>query len=153
MWIPSGQPEAVACLSGGPSAPELHGTVWFYQTRKGVVLVAQVCGLPQNNPSGFFAFHIHAGGDCGGEGFADTEGHLNPGNTQHPAHAGDLPPLLASSGRACLAVLTDRFRLADVIGRTVVIHSGPDDFHTQPAGNAGAKIACGVIRRNGMYSG
>lgn len=43
-------------------------------------------------------------------------------------------------------VLTDRFRVRDIIGRTVVIHSGPDDFHTQPAGNAGEKIACGVIR-------
>ena len=55
--------------------------------------------------------------------------------------------LLLCGGGAYLAVLTDRFSVADVLGRTVVIHSGADDFHTQPAGNAGTKIACGVIRR------
>ena len=50
-------------------------------------------------------------------------------------------------GRAYLAVRTDRFRVQEIIGRTVVIHSDPDDFRSQPAGNAGTKIACGVICR------
>lgn len=63
----------------------------------------------------------------------------------HPFHAGDLPPLLSCKGRAYLAVITGRFCVKDVIGRSVVIHAGPDDLHTQPAGNAGAKIGCGVI--------
>ena len=65
----------------------------------------------------------------------------------HPCHTGDLPPLLAWDGRAFLIVRTGRFRLADVIGRTVVIHAMPDDFATQPSGHSGEKIACGVIRR------
>ena len=65
----------------------------------------------------------------------------------HPKHAGDLPPLMGCQGNAYLAVKTDRFIVHDIIGKTVVIHSDPDDFHTQPAGNAGKKIACGVIRK------
>lgn len=110
-------------------------------------MVADVSGLPQGNPSGFFALHIHEGGDCGGEDFLHTQGHYNPAQTPHPEHAGDLPPLLLCRDGAYLAVRTDRFRAQDVVGRTVVIHSGPDDLRSQPAGNAGAKIACGVIRR------
>jgi len=53
--------------------------------------------------------------------------------------------LMCCRGNAYLAVKTDRFTVHDIIGKTVVIHSNPDDFHTQPAGNAGKKIACGVI--------
>ena len=109
--------------------------------------MAQIDGLPKESETGFFAFHIHEGRDCGGEGFADTGGHFNPGNTEHPRHAGDLPPLLSDNGRAFMQVLTGRFRVDEVIGRTVIIHSHPDDFHTQPSGNAGTKIACGVICR------
>lgn len=139
-------PAAVACLRGGVELPELKGTVKFYRRRCGCLVTAEVRGLPSSQ-TGFFAFHIHEGGDCGGEGFSDTGGHLNPDKAPHPEHQGDLPPLLSAHGSAFLSVLTDRFRVEDVIGRTVVIHSQPDDFHTQPAGNAGAKIACGVICR------
>lgn len=146
MLIPNGRPGAIACMKGGVSAPNMRGTVKFYSTGCGTLVVAEVQGLPEND-SGFFAFHIHAGGDCGGEAFADTMGHYNPGDQEHPRHAGDLPPLLSRRGNAFLAVETDRFVLREVIGRTVVIHHDPDDFHTQPAGNAGTKIACGVIHR------
>ena len=75
--------------------------------------------------------------DCSGVGFPNTGSHYNSDDRDHPLHAGDLPPLLSSNGSACLAVMTDRFRVKDIIGRTVVIHSGPDDFRTQSAGNAG----------------
>ena len=84
---------------------------------------------------------------CGGADFSDTGGHYNPDAQEHPRHAGDLPPLLSVGGRAFLAVETGRFTPCEVIGRTVVIHGSADDFHTQPSGNAGKKIACGVIRR------
>ena len=94
-----------------------------------------------------FAVHIHEGSDCGGTDFSDTGGHYNPDAREHPRHAGDLPPLLSMGGRAFLAVETGRFTPCDVVGRTVVIHGSTDDFHTQPAGNAGKKIACGVIRQ------
>ena len=133
--------QAVAEVSGG----EIRGNVWFHQLADSVLVTAQISGLPRD---GFFAFHIHDGGDCGGEGFSDTGGHYNPTNAAHPDHAGDLPPLLSFSGRVYLSVMTDRFCVADVLGKTVVIHGGTDDFKTQPAGDPGAKIACGIIRRN-----
>ncbi len=145
MRIPCGRPEALACIQGQAGAP--CGTVRFYQTRDGVLVAAEISGLPQKPEDGIFAFHIHTGADCTGADFSDTMGHYNPSGTAHPYHAGDLPPLFSCNGNAYLAVLTNRFRLCEVIGRTVVIHGGVDDFHSQPAGNAGSKIACGVIRR------
>jgi len=81
----------------------------------------------------------------GGADFSGTGSHYDPANRPHPRLAGDLPPLLACRGNAYLSVKTDQFSVNDIIGRTVVIHSDPHDFHTQPAGNAGTKIACGVI--------
>lgn len=143
----NGCPDAVAYVRGGPSAPALRGEVRFFQQSRNVLVEVEVTGLPQNNASGFFALHIHQGPGCGGEGFANTGGHFDPeGGMGHPNHAGDLPPLLLCNGGAWLAVKTDRFGVGEVIGRTVVIHSGADDFHSQPSGNAGTKIACGVIQ-------
>lgn len=65
----------------------------------------------------------------------------------HPYHAGDLPPLFSANGNAVLEVLTDRFNIHQIIGKTIIIHRNPDDFTTQPSGNAGEKIACGVIKK------
>ena len=124
----------------------IQGTVIFQQTNCGVLVTADISGLPESETD-FFAFHIHEGGSCGGTDYADTGSHYNPGGADHPRHAGDLPPLLACRGRAYLQVRTERFRVEDVLGRTVVIHVSPDDFRTQPAGNAGKKIACGIICR------
>lgn len=138
-------PDAVAHIKGGPEAPCVSGQVRFYQQRRSVLVVADISGLPGDSETGFFALHIHQGSSCSGAGFPDTSGHYNPTGAAHPSHAGDLPPLLKCHEGAYLAVRTDRFRVKDVIGRTVVIHSDPDDFRSQPAGNAGTKIACGVI--------
>ena len=145
MQIPKGAPHAVASIRGSEAAPELQGLVHFYQLPCHVIVKAQIQGLPKASKTGFFAFHIHSGDSCAGEGFPDTMGHYDPLGAPHPEHAGDLPPLLSCGGRACMSVMTDRFRLCDVIGRTVVIHSGADDFKTQPAGDPGSKIGCGVI--------
>lgn len=139
-------PGAVAVIRGSDNYPQLKGWVQFYQRNNCVLVEASIQGLPVTE-TGFFGFHIHAGGSCTGTDFADTGSHYNPAETPHPHHAGDLPPLMVCNGNAYLAVATGRFRLADIIGRTMVIHDMPDDFHTQPAGNAGTKIACGVIRR------
>lgn len=140
-----GKPAAAACIKGRRDSG-ISGTVLFYPRGKGTVIDAGIDGLP-GNESGFYGFHIHEGGNCRGEGFANTGGHYNPGNCGHPMHAGDLPPLLECCGKARLVVWTERFCPAEVIGRTVVVHSQPDDFHSQPSGNAGEKIACGVIRK------
>jgi len=144
-------PSAAAYLSGSPQYPDIAGIVFFYETGTGVYVMADVYGLPQGAPPcdrPIFAFHVHMGGACTGnetDPFADTGGHFNPQNCLHPFHAGDLPPLFGCKGHAWMTVLTDRFTVADIIGKTVIIHSGPDDFHTQPSGNSGTKIACGVI--------
>ena len=144
----SAYPDAIAYIRGSAEAPRLSGEVRFYQEHGYVLVAANIAGLPQMSGPGFFAFHIHEGGDCSGESLSNTGGHYNPANDPHPYHAGDLPPLMLCNGGAYLTVRTDRFCVRDIIGRTVVIHSDPDDFHSQPAGNAGSKIACGVICRN-----
>jgi len=139
------RPNARAIITSREPYLHVRGEVLFYQERNGVLVTAKVSGLPQNG-TGFYGFHIHEGNSCDGAGFADTGGHYNPDSLPHPSHAGDLPPLLSNKGNAYMSVRTDRFRIKDIIGRTVVIHAGPDDFHTQPSGDAGEKIACGVIK-------
>ena len=140
-------PVATAVILGGPEAPQLRGTVEFYARTDGTLVVAELQGLPQQTETGFWALHIHEGCSCLGADFSGTGGHFNPDNSPHPRHAGDLPPLLSVCGKAYMAVLTGRFHPGEIIGKTVVIHSGPDDFSSQPAGNPGRKIGCGVIRR------
>jgi Cu-Zn family superoxide dismutase len=139
-------PDAVAQIHGGIEAPHLTGWVRFYQERRCVLIEASISGLPESE-TGFFGFHIHQGQRCSGTDFSGTGNHYNSFSRLHPQHAGDLPPLLGCRGNAYLSLRTDRFSADEIIGRTVVIHSNPDDFHSQPAGNAGRKIACGEIRR------
>ena len=144
-------PDAWATVRGSEKYPQLSGTVRFCQTRRGVLVFAEITGLPETVEScgnGFFAFHIHGGRSCTGDSadpFADALTHYNPEECPHPAHAGDLPPLLSNHGYALQVFLTDRFSVREIIGRTVIIHAGVDDFTTQPAGSAGSKIACGRI--------
>ena len=80
------------------------------------------------------------------EPFADAMQHFDLADCVHPHHAGDLPPLFGNDGLAVSAFLTNRFSVDEVLGRTVIIHDHPDDFTTQPSGNSGTKIACGVIK-------
>lgn len=142
---------AAATLSGSEKYPGIKGTVTFVQQKQGVVVTARITGLPQELEKcggQIFAFHIHDGNSCvlsDGGTFESVGGHYNPGACPHPYHAGDLPPLFGSGGSAYMSVLTDRFSVKDIIGKTVVIHRGPDDFTTQPSGNSGEKIACGEI--------
>ena len=146
------RPSAFAKIRGGDTIPEIRGDILFYETRYGVFVVADVMGLPYKKEAcanHFFAFHIHEGSRCeDGENspFATAGGHYNPDGCTHPVHAGDLPPLLSVQGRAFSAFLTDRFSVSQIIGKTVIIHENADDFTTQSAGNAGKRIACGVIR-------
>lgn len=136
---------AKAIIKGNDEFSEIRGEVLFYQCRHSVLVTVKISGLP-NNGSGFYGFHIHEGDSCEGEDFPKTGAHYNPLNSAHPEHSGDLPPLLSCSGDAFMQVKTNRFRVRDIIGRTVIIHGNTDDFKTQPSGNAGEKIACGVIK-------
>ena len=115
-------------------------------------MVVKASGLPTESSSGFFALHIHEGISCDGNGFTESKGHYNPASVPHPQHAGDLPVLISCGGNAYAAVLTNRFCVRDIVGRTVVIHSGADDFRSQPAGDSGTKIACGVVRSCSDFS-
>lgn len=143
---------AAATIRGDEEHSQLSGCVSFYDTCGGTLVVTSVHGLPREDGScaaPVFGMHIHAGTACTGtaeDPFADAEGHFNPGHCPHPHHAGDLPPLFGNSGYAWMAVLTNRFRTCDILGKTVILHAMPDDMTTQPSGNSGKKIACGVIR-------
>ena len=101
--------------------------------------------------------HIHEAGDCSSGDGMSAKGHFNPHGKPHGApgaserHAGDLPSLKADkSGRAKLDVTVELFTVrpgpASVVGRGLIIHADPDDYKTQPTGNSGARIACGVIK-------
>lgn len=136
---------ACARIVGGKEAPGLRGTVRFYKLPCSVLVAADVRGLPKTE-TGVYGFHIHDGCSCGGEDFSAAGAHYDPLNRPHPNHAGDLPLLLYCRGSAFLLTVTDRFTIPEILGRTVLIHADPDDFHSQPAGNAGKRIACGVIR-------
>lgn len=145
-------PKAYAYLSGNSQYPNLKGVVLIYSLGNLSLVLASVKGL---SGSGFHGFHIHEGEKCSGnvqDSFADVKGHFNPTMEEHPYHAGDLPPLLSNDGYAFLSFVTDRFNPEEVMGKTVIIHAMPDDFHSQPAGDSGMKIACGKIVKNDWES-
>lgn len=153
---PKREPVAAAELHGSYFAPRIRGIVRFYPADSGSLVSIVVRGLPDlqlsEDPAkrvGPFAFHIHEGNLCGSaeppDPFAAAGGHYNPKNLPHPLHAGDLPTVIPNHGYVNMTVYTDRFVPREVIGRTVILHKKPDDFHSQPAGNAGERIACGQI--------
>ncbi len=101
-------------------------------------------------PPGQYGVHLHAIGKCDAPGFTTAGGHFNPGMKQHgrmnPAgeHAGDLPNIVfGDDSKGVLDAVQSGLRLAD--GASIVVHAGPDDYKTDPSGNSGARIACGVL--------
>lgn len=145
------RPQAFAVIKGNEQNAGINGLVKLYNSNLGVVVVSEVKGLPSNSlpcEGNIFAFHVHEGNSCTGnldDPFFNTGMHYNPIGCPHPYHAGDMPPLFSANGYAVSVFLTNRFTINEIIGKTVVIHSGSDDFTTQPSGNAGERIACGVI--------
>lgn len=146
-------PVASAKIGGNSSYPNLSGMVEFYQIPlRGVLVSAEISGLPVGNwdeQRGFFAMHIHEVGDCTLP-FDKVGSHYNPTDEPHPYHSGDLLPLLNNRGYAWSAFYDERFSINDIIGRAVIIHLHRDDFTTQPSGDAGEMIGCGVIKRVGL---
>lgn len=148
---PAAGPRAQAHLA--PTAGHAaSGLVTFRQEGGRVRVHAEVRGLTPG-PHGF---HVHEKGDCSAPDASSAGGHFNPdgkphGHPGHGAHhAGDLPQLVADAGGVA-RLTVDAAQLAigsgsaDVLGRSVVVHAGADDFTTQPAGNSGPRVACGVI--------
>lgn len=141
---------AIARVSGSSDYPEIKGSVRFYDTPVGVLVVTDISGLPMGEKcrDRIFGFHIHSGHSCTrneSDPFANALTHYNPDGCEHPYHAGDMPSLFGADGNAFCAFLSNRFTIDEIIGKTVVIHDAPDDFTTQPSGNSGNKIACGEI--------
>lgn len=144
-YLSKSKPSALAEISGGQKYPDISGVVEFYSIGRGCVVVADIEDLPKTDTN-IFAFHIHEGDSCEND-FALTGGHYNTQNQPHPKHAGDMPPLFAFDGEAFLMFYTQRFSVNEIIGKTVVIHDKTDDFVSQPSGNSGEKIACGVVKK------
>jgi len=130
------------------------GEATFEQVGDKVHVVVYVQGLKPGQEHGL---HIHEVGDCSSGDGMSTKGHFNPFGKPHAhqgtsdRHAGDLPALKAGKdGRAKVDVMVDIITVAagpaSIVGRGLIVHADPDDYKTQPTGNAGARIACGVIR-------
>lgn len=143
--------EAVAQL-GSISGSSATGTVTLRQLANGGVEVsADLTGVPP----GVHGFHIHEKGDCGDNGNA-AGAHFNPASAPHggpgaPAHhAGDWGNIAAdASGKAAMRFTTRAITLGEgansAVGRAIILHASPDDLTSQPSGNAGPRIACGVV--------
>jgi Cu-Zn family superoxide dismutase len=133
------------------------GEASLSETPQGVKIVLKV----ENLPPGLHAFHIHEKGVCGTPDFQSAGGHFNPLGKKHGLknpqgpHAGDLPNLnVGADGRGSLEAVATQVTLKagknslfQPGGTSLVIHAQPDDDMTDPAGNAGARIACGVITK------
>jgi superoxide dismutase, Cu-Zn family len=134
---------------------ELIGTARLVQEADGTRVTATLAGLPP----GSYAVHLHAIGRCEAPGFTSAGGHFNPAGRQHgsrnPAgdHAGDLPNVdVGADRRGSLDAVRPGLRLVggtaplvDADGAAVVVHAEPDDYLTDPTGNAGARLACGIL--------
>ncbi|KFL36218.1 superoxide dismutase family protein [Arenimonas donghaensis] len=131
------------------------GELTFDPGEGGLRLHGQVTGLAPGSAHGF---HLHETGDCSAPDATSAGGHFNPDDMQHgdrrtpgPHHAGDMPNLVAGDdGVAPVDVILEGLQIdgepmLDVVGRAVIVHAQADDYASQPTGNAGARIACGVV--------
>jgi Cu-Zn family superoxide dismutase len=132
------------------------GDVSFTQKGSKTVVTGEVRGLTPGKEHGF---HVHEKGDCSAPDGMSAGGHFNPMTTQHgnyamsPHHSGDMPNLKAdANGVARISWEDDELTVKDgpasVVGRAVIVHRDPDDFKSQPAGNSGPRLACGVIAKS-----
>jgi Cu-Zn family superoxide dismutase len=147
----AGEPtKAIAVLSAA-SGSSVAGTVTFTAGSDGVSVVADITGLAP----GKHGFHIHEFGDCSAKDATSAGGHYNPMKHPHAGpdvmerHTGDLGNLEAdASGKAHLELKDKMMKLGgdtSIIGYAVIVHEKADDLKTQPTGDAGGRIACGVI--------
>lgn len=156
---------ACASLSGGPRATaqlqpttgnSTNGSASFVQAGSKVLVRGEVRGLKPNAEHGF---HVHEKGDCSSGDGMSTGGHFNPTGAPHGSHgagthhAGDLPSLKAdASGVARFSFESSTIAVGsganDIVGKGLIVHRDPDDYKTQPTGNAGPRLACAVITRS-----
>lgn len=142
---------AIAALRTADGKPA--GRAVATEKNGGVQIALSVSGMP----AGLHGAHVHTVGQCDAPKFESAGGHWNPTTKQHGLqnpqgpHAGDLPNLnVGSDGRGKLTMMLPAGTLAgllDADGAAFVVHAGPDDLHTDPSGNSGGRIACGVFKR------
>lgn len=139
---------SVAATQGNAAS----GTVMFHDMGGQLMVHARLAGLKPNAEHGF---HMHEKGDCSSADGMSAGGHWNPAGKPHGAqggdrHAGDMPNLKADAqGRADQRFVLHGVPAAELAGKAVIVHAQPDDYKTQPTGNAGGRIGCGVIARRG----
>ena len=139
------------CVLYPTQGNNVSGTITFTKTEQGVKVVADIQGLAK----GKHGFHIHECGDCTDADGTSAGGHFNPMGKSHGApmdmmrHAGDMGNIEADdSGKAHLDYVDTTISLSgesSIIGHSIIVHKNEDDLKTQPTGNAGARVACGVI--------
>ena len=144
--------DAIAVLSP-TQGNEVRGTIYFTKVASGVRIDGEVTGLKP----GSHGFHIHEKGDCSAPDAASAGGHYNPTKMPHGApssaerHLGDFGNIEANSAGVARFSRIDRSATLEgansIIGHGVIVHADPDDLKSQPAGNAGKRVACGVIEK------
>ena len=150
---PAAEPTVALALLNPASGTQANGIVRFRQEGELVRVKARVSGLQPNREHGF---HVHEKGDCSAPDASSAGEHLNPQGRRHgppnggERHAGDLPSLKSDAAGVAEMSFDVKGTLlgagaSDFIGKALVVHANPDDYTTQPSGNAGTRIACGVI--------
>lgn len=153
--VPDNAPRASANLQPTKGST-VKGTATFVEAGGKVRVTASVSGL---KPNAQFGFHVHEAGDCSSGDGMSAKGHFNPYGKPHghhgttERHAGDMPNLQSdANGNAALTtdldVITVQAGPASIVGRGLIVHVQPDDYKSQPVGNAGARSACAVIVRS-----
>lgn len=158
---PAAGPSATATLEGAPEDSDFSGTVSFTEEGGGVRVLVDLAGV---DTPGKHGFHIHETGDCthgtDGKHFTTAGGHFNPTGAEHacpptePRHAGDLGNVeVGANGSGRMEMTASGVSLSgpnSIVGKAVILHAGEDDCKTQPTGNAGDRLACGVVQDGSM---
>jgi len=127
------------------SGSSVRGIVSFRQQDDKVTVHIDATGMLP----GEHGFHIHEVGNCSAQDASSAKGHFNPDSGEHGRHAGDMPNVTADTfGTVNATFVVNTLTLTgekSIVGRSVILHADPDDYRSQPAGNSGPRIACGVI--------
>ena len=152
----AGQGQVLARATLQPTKDsQVQGAIEFTLVDGALHATGQVSGLAPRSEHGF---HIHEKGDCSAPDGSSAGGHFNPASRDHGAvtaevhHGGDMPNIVADAdgnarvhGPVSPSVNVGKGDGADILGRGLIVHADPDDYTTQPTGNAGARLACAVI--------